>query len=268
MTLKSFMTGALLLALSPLAAVADGWQTHDGWAGLFDTHEAEGTLLVVDKRGETVQTWVHDAERARTAFVPASTFKVPHTLFALDAGVAKDEFQRFAWDGVERGVPAWDADQDLRTAMRRSTVWLYQHFAREIGEADERRYLELIGYGNAEVGDNLEHFWLEPGHLAISAEGQIDFLDRLYRHALPFEEADQRLVKDLMISEAGSDWILRGKTGWSGELGWWVGWVEWPSGPVFFALNIDTPNRMADIPKREAIVRDALRDVEALPPAS
>ncbi len=37
-------------------------------------------------------------------------------------------------------------------------------------------------------------------------------------------------------------------------------------GPVFFALNIDTPNRMDDLFKREAIVRAILRSIEALPP--
>ena len=62
-----------------------------------------------------------------------------------------------------------------------------------------------------------------------------------------------------MITEAGRDWILRAKTGWSGRMGWWVGWVEWPTGPVFFALNIDTPNRMADVAKRQDITRSILR---------
>lgn len=265
MTPRSLMAGALILALAPLAVAADTWQVRHDWAELFASQDAQGTLLVVDQREGASTTWVHAPERARQGFVPASTFKVPHTLFALDAGVVADEFQVFPWDGVERGVPAWDADQDLRSALRNSTVWLYQEFARELGEENERRYLERIGYGNAEIGEDLENFWLEAGHLEISAEAQIDFLQRLHRQALPFDEADQRLVKDLMITEAGRDWILRGKTGWSGDLGWWVGWVEWPSGPVFFALNIDTPNRLADIPKREAIVRTALGDLEALP---
>ena len=66
--------------------------------------------------------------------------------------------------------------------------------------------------------------------------------------------------------EAGRNWILRAKTGWEGRMGWWVGWAEWPTGPVFFALNIDTPNRMDDLFKREAIVRAILRSIEALLP--
>ena len=73
---------------------------------------------------------------------------------------------------------------------------------------------------------------------------------KLYHNELPFRVEHQRLVKDLMIVEAGRNWILRAKTGWEGRMGWWVGWVEWPTGPVFFALNIDTPNRMDDLFKR------------------
>ena len=81
----------------------------------------------------------------------------------------------------------------------------------------------------------------------FAAQEQIAFLRKLYHNELPFRVEHQRLVKDLMIVEAGRNWILRAKTGWEGRMGWWVGWVEWPTGPVFFALNIDTPNRMDDL---------------------
>jgi beta-lactamase class D len=37
-----------------------------------------------------------------------------------------------------------------------------------------------------------------------------------------------------------------------------VGWVETATGPVFFALNIDTPGRLDDLPKREQVVRAVL----------
>ena len=98
------------------------------------------------------------------------------------------------------------------------------------------------------------------------------FLQRLYRNELPFRVEHQRLVKDVMIVEAGRDWILRAKTGWQARLepqvGWWVGWVEWPQGPVFFALNIEMPGKGSDLPKREAIARAVLRSIDALPSES
>ena len=49
------------------------------------------------------------------------------------------------------------------------------------------------------------------------------------------------------------------------QIGWWVGWVETPTGAVIFALNIDLPGGMKDAPKREAIVRSILQSIGALP---
>ena len=206
---------------------------------------------------------MHDAKRAARRYSPASTFKIPHSLFALDAGVLRDEFQQIPWDGVKRSVEAWNKDQDLRSAMRNSTVWVYERFASQIGMEREAAYMRKINYGNA-LTTGASPFWVE-GDLAISAHEQIAFLRALFRNELPFRVDHQRLVKDVMINEAGKDWILRAKTGWSGTVGWWVGWVEWPTGPVFFALNIDTPNRMKDLPKRTDIVRQILESIDALP---
>ena len=73
----------------------------------------------------------------RNGSCPASTFKVPHALFALDAGAVRDEFQVIRWDGVKRDFDGWNQDP-LRSSMRHSTVWVYQQFAREIGEVREK----------------------------------------------------------------------------------------------------------------------------------
>lgn len=130
--------------------------------------------------------------------------------------------------------------------MRNSTLWVYQGFAKQIGGEKARRYLKQIDYGNADsTTDHGGDYWID-GNLRLTAYEQIAFLKKLYRNALPFRVEHQRLLKDVMIVEAGRDWILRAKTGWEGRMGWRVGWVEWPSRPVFFALNIDTPNRMDD----------------------
>lgn len=137
-----------------------------------------------------------------------------------------------------------------------------------IGERRERRNLQSIAYGNADPSGGIDRFWLD-GNLRISAEEQVSFLRRLHRNALPFRTEHQRLVKDVMIVEAGREWILRAKTGWQArvppQVGWWVGWVEWPQGPVFFALNIDMPNGAQDLPKREGIARAVLQSIGALP---
>lgn len=250
------------------AAQAGAWQARADWGQYFRDAGVDGTIVVVDERPSSAARWVHGEGRARQRLLPASTFKVPHALFALDAGVIRDEFEVFRWDGVKRDIESWNGDQDLRSSMRNSVVWVYQRIARDIGEERERRYLENIDYGNADPSGGIDRFWLEGG-LAISAVEQVRFLQRLYRNELPFRVEHQRLVKDVMIVEAGRDWILRAKTGWQArrdpQVGWWVGWVERPAGPVFFALNISMPNGSADLPKREGIARAILRSIDALP---
>ena len=257
-----------LPALSPLL-LRDAFalelrpEPQPAWGRFFEDAAAQGTIVVLDERGAAPLAGVHAPGRAGRRLSPASTFKIPHSLFALDAGVVRDEFQTFRWDGTVRGVPAWNADQDLRSAFRNSAVWVYEGFAREIGLAREQAYLQKIRYGNQSVAGPMP-FWVD-GELAVSAQEQIALLRALQHNELPFSIAHQRLVKDLMVSEAGRDWILRAKSGWSGRVGWWVGWIEWPAGPVFFALNIDTPGRLADLPKRIDITRSVLRSLDALP---
>ena len=234
------------------------------WQAIFDNHEAQGTIVVLDQRNGTSKRMVFNQPRSQQRLPPASTFKIPHALFALDAGLVKDEFQIFPWDGVERSFAPHNQDQDLRSSMRNSAVWVYEQLGEKIGVDKARDYLTKIDYGNADPTGDTRTYWID-GNLRITAQEQVQFLKKLYLNELPFDEADQRLVKDIMIVEAGKEWIIRAKTGWDGKIGWWVGWVEWPTGPVFFALNIDTPNRLEDLHKREAITRKVLQSIEALP---
>lgn len=260
---RNFILSSLALGSLSVARADSPPLDMPAWATLFRDAGVSGCIAVLDARGGAQTLRVADGARAQRRYAPASTFKIPHSLFALDAGLLRDEFQRIPWDGVQRSSPAWNQDQTLRSAMRNSTVWVYERFARELGDAKEADYLRRIGYGNARVGAP-QPFWIE-GELAISAVEQIAFLQRLYLNELPFSEAHQRLVKDVMVGAAGPDWLLRAKTGWTGRLGWWTGWVEWPEGPVYFAMNMDTPNRLQDLPQRQALVRGALQSLGAWP---
>ena len=268
---RDFVLSSLALSL-PLASsfaqtpqAAPAAQVNADWARLFEKAEVPGTLVVVDARGGAARTLLHDPVRAERRVSPASTFKIPHSLFALDAGLVRDEFQVFPWDGVQRAIPAWNRDQDLRSSVRDSAVWVFERFAGQLGTAREEAYMRKIDYGNC-LATGAKPFWVE-GDLAISAHEQIWMLRALHRNALPFQVEHQRLVKDIMVTEAGSQWILRAKSGWSGSIGWWTGWMELAQGPVFFALNIDTPRRQADLPKRIEIVREALAGIDAWPAA-
>jgi beta-lactamase class D len=108
---------ARLIALTALMAWAAGAAAADhvraDWSRLFEDAGATGTLLVVDERvvdERDGKRHVHDDVRARRRFVPASTFKIPHLLFALDAGIATDASQTFRWDGEQRRFAHWNRD--------------------------------------------------------------------------------------------------------------------------------------------------------------
>jgi beta-lactamase class D OXA-2 len=261
--IRGLLAFVLVCALSGKALAGEGVVEKPEWAVHFNKAGVTGTIVVVDERKAPADTLVFDRKRAAQRFAPASTYKIPHTLYALDAGAVADEFQVFPWDGVKRTFAGHNQDQNLRSAMRNSTLWVYQGFSRHIGEGRARTYLQKSEYGNADPTAAHGDYWVD-GNLRISAMEQVVFLQKLYRNALPFRVEHQRLVKDLMVKQATSDWLLRGKTGWEGSYGWWVGWVETPEGAVFFVLNIDTPRRLEDLPKRERIARAVLQTMGLL----
>ncbi len=263
MSVLKIVPTLVLMACAQLCHAAEPIEQAN-WQATFTRFNAKGTLVVSDERVKPAKLLVFNPERAAQRMSPASTFKIPHSLMALDAGVLKDEFQLFRWDGVERSFSGHNQDQNLRSAIRTSALWVYEIFAKQIGEKRAGEYLQKIGYGNADPSTDKGAYWVD-GKLAISAYEQLEFVKKLYLNQLPFAKEHQLLVKDMLINEAGKEWILRAKTGWEGRFGWWVGYVEWPAGPVFFALNIDTPDRMKDLYKREAIVREVLQSMQALP---
>ena len=254
----------IVLLVANYASAQQDIQSRTDWGQYFDKYAAEGTMVIIDGRESPAVDYAFNVSRANQRFSPASTYKIPHTLFALDAGLVADEFQVFKWDGVERSYGPHNQDQNLRSAIRNSALWVFEIFASEMGEEKAKTYLSKINYGNEDPSTEAGAYWVE-GNLAISAIEQVAFLQRLYRNELPFQIEHQQLLKDMLINRAEKDWILRAKTGWQGPNGWWVGWVERIEEPVFFALNIDTPNGMADVYKREAIGNEILQSLEALP---
>jgi len=95
-----------------------------------------------------------------TRLSPASTFKIPHALAALDAGVVSGPDDRFTWDGVPRAYESWRRDHTLASAMRNSVLWYFQRIAEKLGMARERDYLKRFDYGNADPSSGLTTFWL------------------------------------------------------------------------------------------------------------
>lgn len=238
----------------------------------LDRHFAEigtkGVITLLDTRSHR---WIaSDGARAFEAFLPASTFKIPMSLIALETGAAVDQTQPFKWDGQKRAIDDWNRDQTLASAYKVSAVWVFQSLARQIGQPTVQQYVRDFRYGNAKAGPVGDRFWLD-GDLRISAVGQIEFLRRVHDRALPLSDRTYDIARQVMLREQGPGWRMYAKTGWADAptpaIGWFVGWVERDADPrpVYFALNMDmTTSSLAQ--KREDIAKRVLRSLDALPP--
>jgi len=133
--------------------------------------------------------------------LPASTFKVPHALIALDTGVVTDKTV-MKWDGTKRDYPAWNRDQTLASAIRSSVVWFFQRAAAAIGRERELAHLHTFKYGSQTFAREVDQFWLT-GDLLISPREQVDFLRRMFSYDLPIDRRHIDTVKAAMTMPPG-----------------------------------------------------------------
>jgi beta-lactamase class D len=256
----------LSICLAPLAHAAGAEISERPDLGQhFEQTGTPGTIVVQDVDAD--RTIVYDRGRAETPYLPASTFKVPAALIALETGVVTDAHKDvLPWDGVEWMVPACNADQTLATALARSCMPFFARLGKRIGDARLSHYLAEFGYGNHNASGSYP-YWIR-GNLRISALEQIAFLDRLRRDALPASRKHMQTVREIMVIEEGAGYVIRAKTGWAMDIdpniGWIVGWVERGGNAYLFALNLDITEE-AHAAARLAIAKAVLKDLGALP---
>ncbi|MDI1431065.1 penicillin-binding transpeptidase domain-containing protein [Polyangium sorediatum] len=198
--------------------------------------------------GETVE---YGGEECDVRTSPASTFKIPNALIAVDTGVVQDENTVFRWDGKERWRATWNRDHSLATAMWHSTVWYFQRIAEQVGEPRYRAYLSAFQYGNADPSGDVTMFWLNDV-LKISPREERRFLTALYENKLPVSPRAMTVVKKTLelrgdaienvrdrlpfVDQIPAGVVFSGKTGSYlpdggppgplGAIGWFVGAVE------------------------------------------
>jgi len=182
--LFAIMLAGLMLAAQAHAQIRPGPDTLDP---VLAAEGATGAILV--RRLSDGAEWT-GGERVDQRFLPASTFKIVNSLIILETAAVSDrDADVVAWDGVERS-PGWDQDQTLRTAFRRSAVWAFQHWAREVGHARMSELVARLNYGNARIGeaDEVDRFGLGRvdaavrDHLQVEAVGRSAQLRQLILH--------------------------------------------------------------------------------------
>ncbi|MGY3690627.1 beta-lactamase class D [Bradyrhizobium sp. USDA 3240] len=227
-----------------------------GTEGTFVGYKVDDYLIIAS-----------DKVRSGEGKLPASTFKIPNALIALETGVVQDpDKDVFKWDGTTRSIEAWNRDHTLRSALAVSAFPVFQEIARRIGAERMQKYLDVIDYGNRDIGGGIDQFWVT-GNLRIDPVQQIDFLDRLRRGVLPVGKRSQQLVCDILPMTKVGDAVIRAKTGLTdkehGSLGWLVGWAEKGSDITVFAMNMDCKTQ-AQIDARMSVTQQCLTDIVAL----
>lgn len=254
---------AFVLMLSPALAITI--EERPELAHHFKTAGVAGVAVLYDPKTNVVT--VSNRKRAETAYLPASTFKIPGALIALDTGVVKDARKDvFVHDWGKAFVPACNADQTLATALQHSCVPVFAKIGRMVGDERLKAALTSIGYGNAKASGEYP-YWIK-GDLRITPLQQVAFLDRLRRRDLPMSAAAMQQTTDIMELQRAGSFVLRGKTGWADlpnpDIGWLVGWAEKGDQVRVFAINIDIREN-ADGAKRRAIADAVLAEAGLAP---
>lgn len=163
--------------------------------------------------------YVSDREECSVRTAPASTFKVPHALIALETGALSSPRDVLSWDGSEEPFPSWEGDHSLHSAIRSSVVWFFRRTAARIGAVRMSEGLRRLGYAADSFDGDPTMFWLN-GDLVVSPAEQLDFMRRLYRYELPVDSAAVdavraalRMPPDSLLNAAGSHAF---SLGWSG----------------------------------------------------
>ena len=207
----------------------------------------DGTFVFYDLRRQI--EIVEYPDRSKLRFTPCSTFKIPNTLIALEAGTATGPLMEMKWD--EKKHPKepwwdtvlkpmnihWDRDHTLRSAFQHSCVWFFRELARKTGRETMQSFLNKFDYGNKDISGGIDLFWIE-STLKISAVEQVAFLKKLVQNTLPIGEKTRADALEVFEREKKENSVLYAKTGGGDGIGWFVGFIESGKDNYIFAFNM------------------------------
>lgn len=256
----------MLLGLTPMLSTYAADQSYYKWdispekidlvdlSAYFSGYE--GSFVLYDLKDDT---WsIYDMDHATLRTAPNSTYKIYDALFGLEEGIITPKASFMAWDGTNYPFEAWNADQDLYSAMESSVNWYFQEIDRQIGVSALRNYVKKIGYGNENINSDLSSYWMQ-STLKISPVEQVELLKDLYNNDFGFTLENVNTIKDSICLFSSDDRSFYGKTG-TGRIdgqdvnGWFVGFVCTNGNTYFFATNIQgnanaTGNSASEITK-------------------
>jgi beta-lactamase class D len=213
------------------------------------------TILVYDLQSKKMQGIYPNIWEQPS--IPASTYKVPHSLIGLNTGVITLQTV-FPWNGQKHDIESWNRDHTLATAIQASCVPCYQQLARKIGVERMKSQLQKLNFGTMDVSAaNLNTFWLE-GKSQITPLQQVQFMARLALRQLPISKAVQDSVATIIADPVIPG--LHAKTGWGrvphkgfgdsiagqDHYGWYVGYYQNKGKTYAFATRLHGQTPLPD----------------------
>lgn len=234
---------------TPVPEPAATSETRDDLLDRYAPFAVKGSFILHDLGRDH---WVLiDSAQADSATLPASSFKIFSSLYALESGLVKGPDEVFTWDGSDYGRKEVNRDLTLAESMRLSAYWVHRDIARRAGPTLLKHWLDSLPYGNADTSGGFDRCWVAGG-LRITPREQVYWLSDLLQGCTPFSQRSVDELKGLILQEDTLGHRLYAKTGWAlgdfGSVGWYVGWVEKNdgSGPYAFANRVITTDTMSE----------------------
>ena len=229
-------------------------------SNMFEEAKTNGVITIYD--GNNYQSYGNYITRANTYYIPASTFKMLNATIGIEHGLTNPN-ETFKWNGEKRLFPAWEKDMTLTEAMTASAIPVYQELARRIGLNRMQNEVKRIGFGNSNIGNKVDDFWLV-GPLKITPKQEAEFAYRLANNKLPVSLATQEKVHTMLFNEEINGSKIYAKSGWGwdvkSQVGWYTGWVVQPNGKIVaFSLNLEMRKEIAS--KRKEITIASLKQL-------
>lgn len=220
-------------------------------------HESEG------------RAQIDNIDRASVRYSPFSTYKIPNTVIMLETGVVDSIDQPLDYSRDDYPPQDWWPDSWQRTpmtlaqALQRSAVPIYRTLSRKVGPACMQSWVDAFDYGNRDISSGVDGFWLNES-LQISAQGQIQFLRRLFTEPALVSTAALDSLSRMMLIESEPGYQLYAKTGagnmdQSQALGWYVGWLDNSNGRHYFAINVSADS-FAEVQRERLLIANQYLD--------
>ena len=109
------------------------------FGNILDSLKVKGAIVIYDIKNKTYYS--NNFDWSKTGIIPASTFKIPNSIIALETGIIKNDSTVFKWNGEKRRFKKWEEDLTFKKAFQVSCVPCYQEIARKVGVKRMKSYL-------------------------------------------------------------------------------------------------------------------------------